>query len=323
MEQLRQDNKVTQSYYYAKGSARNVLSHIRQWLCFTTFFGLVSLPAREEHLIPFLELMALSCGYDHIKSVLGSIGFLHKNLGIRFPHESFQIKLTLQSLKRRLARAPNQALPISPDHLLEMYKLIDISNPQDLALWCCLLVGFFGLLRKKSICPENSSDVDPSKILTVRKVIVNESKQVALLYVNFAKTMQYGQRDLIIPLVSNQNRALDPVFHLDLLLTATGAPLDYPAFSYRTKSGSISFITHKVFTAKLKKLLAEAGFSPEKFSGHSLRRGGATFLYNCGASNLEIQACGDWQSQVFTRYVFVGLDKRLQSQKLMASHLPQ
>ena len=313
---------MTQSYYYAKASTRNVLSHIRQWLCFTIFFGLAFLPARVEDLVPFLELMALSSGYDHIKAVFGSIGFLHKNFGISFPYDSFQIKLTLQALKRRLAKAPNQALPISPAHLTEMYKLIDVSNPQDLALWCCLLVGFFGLLRKKSICPEDPSDIDPSKILTVRKVVVDESKRIALLYINFAKTMQYGQKDLVIPLVSNECKALDPVFHLNLLLTTTRAPEDHPAFSYRTKSGSVSFITHKIFTTRLKTLLARAGFSPEKFSGHSLRRGGATFLYNCGASNLEIQACGDWQSQVFTRYVFVGLDKRLQSQKLMASHLP-
>ena len=134
-------------------------------MCSTIFFGLCFLPATEENLIPFLELMALSSGYDHVKAVLGSIGFLHKNLGTSFPVDSFQIKLTLQSLKRRLARAPNQALPITLEHLVEMYKFIDISNPQDLAMWCAILVGFFGLLRKKSICPEDSSDVEPTKDL--------------------------------------------------------------------------------------------------------------------------------------------------------------
>ena len=304
--QLREDNKKTQSHYYAKASARNVLSHIRQWLCFSIFFGLCYFPARVEDVIPFLELMALSSGYEHIKAVLGSISFLHKNLGLSFPADSFQIKLTLQALKRRLARAPNQALPITPAHLLKMYNYIDISNPQDLALWCAFLVGFFGLLRKKSICPEDSSDIDPVKILTVRKVSIDRGKGVALLYVNFSKTIQFGQRDLIIPLVSNNCRALDPVFHLDLLLSKTKAPLDSPAFSYRTRSGSVSFITHKIFTARLKNLLS---------------RGAATFLYRCGSSQLEIQACGDWQSQIFTRYLHVDLAMRLQSQNLMATNL--
>ena len=291
---------MTQSFYYAKASARNVLSHIRQWVCFTIFFGLVFLPARSEDLILFAELMSLSCGYDHIKAVIGSIGFLHKNFGIDFPQDSFQLKITLQSLKRKLARAPNQALPISPSHLMAMYKHIDINNPQDLALWCCILVGFFGLLRKKSICPEDLSDVDPSKILTVRKVAVCKSQGIVLLYINFAKTMQFGQRDLVIPLISSHSMALDPVFHLDLLFTRTQAPLDSPAFSYRTSSGALSSISHKMFTQKLKLLLSKSGFSPNKFSGHSLRRGGATYLYQCGASILEIQACTSSFSNDFT-----------------------
>lgn len=266
--------------------------------------------------------MALSSGYDHIKAVISSIGFLHKNLDLPFPGDSFQLKLTLQSLKRKLSKAPNQALPISPEHLVAMYNHINIDNPQDLAVWCCILVGFFGLLRKKNICPEDLEDLDPAKILTVRKVLINKPAGIALLYINFAKTIQFGQRDLTIPLISNHSRALDPVFHLDRLFEQTRAPLDHPAFSYRTQSGQLAFVSHKLFTAKLKKLLSTAGFSPERFSGHSLRRGGATFLYKCGASILEIQSCGDWASTVFTRYLFVGLEERMLSQKLMSRNLP-
>ena len=224
LEQLRNQNRLTQSFYYAKASSRNVLSHIRQWVCFSIFFGLTFLPARSENLILFAELMALSSGYEHIKAVISSIGFLHKNLNIGFPQDCFQLKITLQSLKRRLAKAPNQALPISPQHLAAMYKFIDIDNPQDLAVWCCILVGFFGLLRKKNICPEDLNDLDPVKILTVRKVSINKPAGIALLYINFAKTLQFGQRDLTIPLISNHTRALDPVYHLDLLFKRTQAP---------------------------------------------------------------------------------------------------
>ena len=165
--------------------------------------------------------------------------------------------------------------------------------------------------------------MDPVKILTVRKIAIDKQNDIATLYINFAKNIQFGQRDLTIPLVSNHCRALDPVFHLDLLLSQTRAPLDSPAFSYRTKSGSLSFVSHKMFTSKLKSLLSRAGFSPERFSGHSLRRGGATFLHQCGASTLQIQACGDWLSSVFTRYLFVSLDQRLQSQRLMSRNLPR
>ena len=75
---------MTQSHYYAKASARNVISHIRQWLCFCIFFGLCCLPAKVEDVIPFLELMALSSGYDHIRQSLVLLDFFTRTLEYPF-----------------------------------------------------------------------------------------------------------------------------------------------------------------------------------------------------------------------------------------------
>lgn len=289
---------------------------------FTVFFGLCCLPASIDDLILFTELLALTCGYDHVKAVIGSIGFLHKLFDLPFNRDSFRLRLTLQSLKRKLSRAPLQALPITIHHLKEMYKHVDIDNPEDLAIWCSILVGFFGLLRKKNLVPEDILDVDPSKILTVGNFVLDKEKGIALVYIPFSKTNQFGQRNLVIPLVRNGCKALDPIFHLDLLFSRTGAPTHYPAFSYRG-GDKLRAVNYKTFTVKLKKLLSKADFSPERFSGHSLRRGGATFLYACGGTILQIQSSGDWQSSTWTRYIHISLEQRLLSQNLMSSNIPQ
>ena len=73
---------------------------------------------------------------DHIKAVIGSIGFLHKLFDLPFNRDSFRLRLTLQSLKRKLSRAPLQALPITINHLKEMYKHINVDDPEHLAIWC-------------------------------------------------------------------------------------------------------------------------------------------------------------------------------------------
>ena len=143
-----------------------------------------------DNLILFAELMAVTSGYDHIKNILGSIGFLHKILDLPFDRESFRLRLTLQSSKRKLARAPLQALPISVDHLKRMYKFVNINDPEDLAIWSSILVGFFGLLRKKNLVPEDLRDLDTFKILTVRKIHLDTSRGVALLLINFAKNIR-------------------------------------------------------------------------------------------------------------------------------------
>ena len=226
-------------------------------------------------------------------------------------------KVVEPSLALQLARAPLQALPITIFRLKEMYCHVNVNNPEDLAIWCSILVGFFGLLRKKNLVPEDLLDLDPTKILTVGNFVVDKEKGIALVYIPFSKTNQFGQRNLVIPLVENGCRALDPIFHLDLLFSRTQAPPSYPAFSYR-RSGRIRSVNYKSFTTKLKNLLSKAGFSPERFSGHSLRRGGATFLHACGGTALMVQATGDWSSSCFTRYLFLSTSQRWNSQLLMA-----
>ena len=317
---MKEDNWRTQSHYYAKATSKNVLSHIRQWMFFTVFFNLCPLPASTENLVLFTELMAVTVGYDHIKAIIGSVGFLHQILDLPFERNSFQLRLTLQSLKRRLARAPQQALPISIDHLKAMYSYIDVDKLEELAIWYSILLGFFVLLRKKNLVPEDFLDMDPTKILTVGNFAIDREKGIAFVYIPFSKTNQFGQRNLVIPLLKNNCKALDPIYHLDLLFSRAKADADRPAFSYRLK-GQLKFVSYKIFTTKLKSLLSKAGLSPDQYSGHSLRRGGATFLYSCGASILQIQACGDWQSNVFTRYLFISLEQRLLSQQLMSSKI--
>ena len=101
---------------------------------------------------------------------------------------------------------------------------------------------------------------------------------------------------------------------------ATYIPLDYPAFSYY-EQGRIKSVTYNQFTTKLKYLLECAGYSPELYSGHSMRRGGATLLFQLGCNPLVIQAVGDWRSDQFLKYCGLSLEQRLHAQLLMCSQI--
>ena len=72
---------------------------------------------------------------------------------------------------------------------------------------------------------------------------------------------------------------------------------------------------------KLKQLLTKAGLDPSSFSGHSFRRGGASYLYSIGGTTLMVQVLGDWASQVFTRYLHLSLEDRLEAQELIADSI--
>ena len=115
LEKLRLGNKTTQSFKYAKNSASNVVSAIRQYLYFTNYFRLKQVPASVDTIVCFLEFMAKTSGYNHLKHLYSSVKYLHVALDQNFPENSFQIDTTLLGLKRRLANVPFQVLPLNPD----------------------------------------------------------------------------------------------------------------------------------------------------------------------------------------------------------------
>ena len=310
---MRLQNRVTQGFKYTKESAANVVSAIRQWLFFTVYFLLPILPATVDSVICYLEFMARSSSFGHLKHLLSSLKFLHLALGHKFPEGDFMIDMTMQGLKRKLACVPFQVLPISPKILRDMYRHLNMSKPEDLALWCSFLVSFYGLLRKSNAVPK-SPKYDPSKVLTRRNITVDPATNMVYIYVGFSKTNQFGARDLVIPVPGNTDHALDPVRHLCALRSCQGSDPDSPAFSY----GRSSFISYSTFTASLKKLLTKSGYDAKLYSGHFFRRGGTTFLHACGSTALMVQASGDWSSQCFTRYLYLSVAERLKSQSIIS-----
>ena len=219
----------------------------------------------------------------------------------------------MQGLKRRLARTPFQVLPINPSVLKLMYREINISKKEDLALWCSYLVAFYCFFRKANTVPKDSK-FDPSKILTRENIGIDTEKRMVYVYCGFSKSNQFRKKDMMIPIPANDDPSLDLYRHVVLLMETVQAPTDAPAFTY----GQGRFIGYSQFTNRLKQILRKAGLNPDLFSGHSFRRGGASFLFSSGASQLMVQVLGGWSSLVYTRYLFMNESDRLDAQLLMA-----
>ena len=156
---------------------------------------------------------------------------------------------------------------------------------------------------------------DPHKELSRQKILILDDS--ALVYNNFSKTNQFMNKNSIIPLCKHDIQGLDPIFHLTKLFS-TELPPNSPAFAY-IENGVTKCITYTHFTTQLKHLLNSAGYSPELYSGHSMRRGGATLLFQLGCNPMVIQAAGDWRSDQFLKYCGLSLEQRLFAQRLMCS----
>ena len=129
--QLKAQNMETQGFRFASSTRNNLLSHIRQWIYFSIYFGLDILPALPENLSMFMELMSNTSSYGHCKNVLSSIKFLHSATGLSFPTEDFGLDVTLQGIKRRLKGTPQFVLPIDPVILRRMYSHVNTNSTED------------------------------------------------------------------------------------------------------------------------------------------------------------------------------------------------
>ena len=213
--------ETTMGQYFAKRSLQNVLSHLRQLSVFCVAFGETFLPVSRNTLLGFIEIMSRSSGFDHILHVLSSIKFLHEFSGHLYPGDSFEFKVLLRGLKRKLSKSPKQALPITPEMLILMYEHVDISKPAELAHWTSFLFALRLLYRKSSIAPDSLNKFDHNTGLSREKAVV--SSGVVLVYQNHSKTNQFMSTTSLTPLVPSAITALDPVYHYSKLLAENAA----------------------------------------------------------------------------------------------------
>ena len=301
---------------FAEGTKRNHKSNITQFLYFCLKFNRPVCPTDRDTLMAFARLESLTVSFGTLKNIFSSIRFLHLAKNQKFPDDDWQLESTLKALKRELSGAPLQTLPITPEILLKMYVFVDTESPKGLAEWSAYLTSFYCMLRKGSAVPKSLDNFNPEKDLSRKKLSIPPGAGIALIMMNYSKTNQFGNRNVVIPMLKNPVLALDPVYHLDQLLSRYPVDSNQPTFSYIEKN-KVKCVTYQGFTKELKRLLCLAGLKADSYSGHSFRRGGASYLYRLGADPLLIQASGDWASDCYTRYVFLSLDQRLHAQKMM------
>lgn len=302
---------------FAEGTKRNHRSNLKQFMLFCVKFQKPFCPTNSSTLLAFARLESANVSYDSLKNIFSSIKFIHLATDQVFPEDNWQVESALKAIKRELAGAPNQTLPISPQILLKMYMFCDTSSPKGLADWSCFLTSFYCMLRKSSAVPHSVSSFNPKMGLSRQKVSFPAGMNICMVLQNHSKTNQFMNKNAIVPMVSNPVQALCPVYHMRLLFQKFNLQADLPAFSYVEKN-KVKCVTYTGFTKELRRLLDAAGYKSCSYSGHSFRRGGASYLYSLGADPLIIQASGDWASDCYTRYVCLSLDQRLRAQQMMA-----
>ena len=156
MQQLLKDARRLQAFTFASGTFDNYVS---QWVKFLTFCvncRLLGLPAPVETLLCYAQFLSSSLRSDD--SLLGYVAGVKKlHVFLRLltkQFNDFELKLTLQGLKRLNTHVVQQALPLTPALLEKIYFKLNFNLESDILFWCVSLYAFFLLFRKSNLVPD-------------------------------------------------------------------------------------------------------------------------------------------------------------------------
>ena len=186
-----------------------------------------------------------------------------------------------------------------------------------LAVWSCSLLLFYTMARLGSILPASRS-LRSSEFLT--KDRISFCMEGLIITIIHTKTIQFGRRRLYIPLL-RVDSTLCPVKAFKPISVLSDASSHTPAFIFKDK-GIYKWLTRSIFIRTFRAVISAGGEAASDFTGHSFRRGGATWAFQSGMPGELIQICGDWASDAYKRYLEFSTQNKLDLAALLTRNLP-
>ena len=315
--QLLKDVQVSRCSAFAEGTFSNLRTQFRAYFSFCVYFGREHLPADSDTIYAYAQFLSRSLLPASVRNYLSGVRTLHIFLGLPYVHaDDFLLHLELRGISRLHPHVPIRAKPITPKILLLFHSLMDNSSLH-CAVWSCCLVLFYTMARLGSILPKKRSSPINQFLTRDRINFCEEGLLVTLLH---TKTIQFGRRRLHIPLLRVDSH-LCPVAAFARTSNSFLGDSHTPAFVFLDK-GKVQWLTTSIFIRTFRGVMAAGGQNASDFSGHSFRRGGATWAFQSGMPGELIQICGDWASDAYTRYLEFSTQNKLDLAALLTKNLP-
>lgn len=252
-KQLEYELGSTNRKAYAEGSRRNLRIQVESFLLFCLYFSLRYLPASTKTLQLYTQFLGRSFkSVESIRNYISGVKTFHSILGYGTDHiNNFLINLSLKGLAKEKLHLVKKAEPITPGLLLKLFDVFDLSNCKDVVFWCLFLFSFFLLARKSNLVPTIQKDMVNPKFLLSKDVSLTDFG--LLVKFKWSKTIQYGERVLLIPLVKIENSVLCPVKAYNDMLRLIPRDTDSPLFLL--KSGKPVFYSN--FQTVIKKKISQ------------------------------------------------------------------
>lgn len=279
-------------------------------------------PLSVHNVIPFLQGYSNSVRcHSTVANVFASIKTWSKIKGFSVTELLvYHVNLLLSGLKRSMCTKVNQMLPVTPDLLRRIFQCVDLSDQFHVCMWAAMLFLFYTFFRKSNVLPLSELSFDNTKQVSRNSVKCYNDHFV--VSVTWSKTIQYGQKVLLIPVSSVPGSVLCPLRAYIRLVKMVPASPHMPAFCYVNNAGQLVPLTYTAFVSQFRKWLKQLGITnAHRYCTHSFRRGGTTFAFKCNVDPMLIKSQGDWSSDCYRQYIKLDVQDRLVTTRLMSNNI--
>jgi site-specific recombinase XerD len=262
---LPANNVETARRYYDAAQAENTQrSYGAGWRAFVNWRENDALPVEAAEVASFVtELAQRQYKVSTIKARLAAIAAVHREVGADDPTKHEAVRRVVKGIAREHGTRPDQARGLTER---DVAKIESVAPVRDLAM---LLVARDLLARASELVALDIGDVDfDESTITIRRSKTDQEAEGTAAYIG------PDARDALSRMLAAESR--------------TEGPLFVSRYSRRLHPNDVS--------RAFKRIASKAGIEADKVSGHSARVGMAQDLAADGASLVELQNAGRWQS---------------------------
>lgn len=180
---------------------------------------------------------------------------------------------------RRMFPSPiRQAAPLLPVHLAQIHAHMDFTKHSHVRDWALFLVCFAGFLRRSEAAALSPSDISFEHNLVKLRLVKSKTSLTPV--------------EVII--AARSDFRFCPVFWLRVWIYS---------FCSAAPQGSLFGLNKQAIADALRSWVGRIGLDARDFSGHSLRRGGATAAAAAGVADHLIKLHGRWRSDAYLSYI--------------------
>lgn len=304
---------------FAESTKKSYDTHRRSYIDFCLRLGYQPVPVTKLNLARYAVFLARRLKPQSISKYLNIVRLLHIEADLPNPlQDNWLLKSLLTGIKRAKGCKVNKKLPITPQLLLRIKRQLDFKNPLDVVFWAICLTAFFTFLRKSNLLPATTTSFDPQKQLA-RQDFKTHSWGLSVT-ITWSKTIQFNERSFQIPLPILAKHPLCPV--MAILQAFRAAPSDPQGPAFMVPGNPPRPFLYSRFLSMLKSYISKLNLPSGEFSGHSFRRGGASWAFQSLLPSESIKAMGDWKSDAYLQYLEIPLHSKLHHMRIFSTNLP-